>query len=516
VTTPKIELLTQGASKADTIVMGWFQEELGEKKANVHDPRLLYAGKRNRDIDELNGRLKASRHFFGKKNETSLLRFYTFGTFSNVLLIGLGQKKNWTTEAARQAGAAVGLIQRKERLVRLALAADSIFPEFGNSDVAEWLQCFCEGYFLSGYEYVDLKKTEATLFHPEGMDVCGLKGANLEKSIQRALALSEATLFARSLGDRPANYLTPSELGRLAGKMAKDYGLKCTVLGRSEIAREKMGLFLGVAQGSAEEPKFIILEHRGGKKADRPIALVGKGITFDTGGISIKPAARMEDMKYDMMGAATVIGICQAVAALRVPCNIIGFIPTCENMPDGKAQKPGDVAKSITGKTVEIINTDAEGRLILADALEFAQTYNPQAIFDFATLTGAVVDALGKLTSGIMGNHQGLIDQIKEAASVTGERVWQLPLYDEYEEDLRSSVADIKNSGVREAGSQKGGIFLKFFVDSKFPWAHCDIAGTAYHRRDLNYLPQKYAAGVLIRTFVHLLSRWKSVGSSTK
>ncbi len=214
-------------------------------------------------------------------------------------------------------------------------------------------------------------------------------------------------------------------------------------------------------------------------------------------------------MKYDMMGAAAVVGIFQAVSELNLPVNLQGFIAATENMPGGRAQKPGDVAKSISGKTVEIINTDAEGRLILADALEYAQKNNPQAIFDFATLTGAVVDALGTTACGIMGNHPELISRLKASSLRTAERVWELPLFEEFEDDLKSNVADIKNTGVREAGSSKGGTFLKFFVDKKFPWAHCDMAGAAYHRKDVNYHPSKYGSGVMIRLMVDLLESWK-------
>jgi len=218
----------------------------------------------------------------------------------------------------------------------------------------------------------------------------------------------------------------------------------------------------------------------------------------------------MEEMKYDMMGAAVVAGTLQAVAELKLPVNVVGFIAAAENMPSGSAQKPGDVARSLTGKTVEITNTDAEGRLILADTLEYVQKYfQPQAIIDFATLTGAVVDALGKVTSGIMGTHAELIGRIKDASNYTGEKVWELPLLEEYEEDLKSPVADIRNSGVREAGSSKGGMFLKFFVDSKYPWVHCDIAGTAYSRTDANYYPPKYGAGVMVRLVTRLLETWK-------
>jgi len=225
----------------------------------------------------------------------------------------------------------------------------------------------------------------------------------------------------------------------------------------------------------------------------------------------LKPADRMEEMKYDMMGAATVAGILHACAKLKIPVNVVGYIGAVENMPGSKAQKPGDIQRSLSGKTVEITNTDAEGRLVLADIIEYAQRLNPQAIIDFATLTGAVVVALGTVTTGIMGTHKGLLGLIKAASEATDERVWELPLYEEYEEDLKSSYADIRNSGGREAGSQKGGTFLKFFVDKKTPWVHFDIAGSAYHRKDKNYYSPKHGAGVMVRLMAHLLQNWKTL-----
>lgn len=508
---PRIEFSSAAKTKVGAAVLGWFQEEAPtEKAAEKGKPRQpVFVGKSNKEIESLLGQLRESKHFSGKKGEISVLRFFPFSGFPNLVLLGLGAEKKWTSEMARQAGGALLLAQKRERLPNLIVQADSIFGRVAKGELSYFVQAFCEGYLLAGYEYKDLKKEEKDAFRPEVLELTGPKMESQSEAGERARVLAEAVIFARSLGDRPANVLTPTEMANLAEKMAKEHGLRCTVWGKPQIEKEKMGLLLGVAKGSSEEPKFIILEHRGGKKGDKPVALVGKGITFDSGGISLKPAARMEDMKYDMMGAATVIGTMQAAADLKLPVNIIGLVATTENMPGGRAQKPGDIARSSNGKTVEIINTDAEGRLILADTLEYAQKQEPQAIVDFATLTGAVVDALGTVTTGIMGNHAGLIQRIKQASEVTAERVWELPLYEEYEEDLKSTIADYKNSGIREAGASKGGTFLKFFVDPKFPWVHCDIAGTAYHRKDVNYHPTKYGAGVMVRLLVEMLENWK-------
>ncbi len=523
---PKIEFST--ALKAgDTIVLGWSQGESVEKSgkdtskkkeksgdaspAAPSAPPPQYGGKRSKDTDALAERLKSSEHFRGKKNEVDLLRFVPFGQHPNVLLLGLGSRKKFDGETARQTGASFALVQKREKLKNVVVMADSLFGGASGAKLNDLLQAFCEGYLMAGHEFSELKKKEKAPYQSDGFTFAGLKAAGLEKAVKRAEVIARAVQIARNLGDKPGNFVTPAILATETQAMAKEVNLKCRVMNRAEIEKEKMGLLIGVAKGSHEEPRFIVMEHNGGKKTDRPIALVGKGVTFDSGGISLKPAHQMEDMKYDMMGAAAVIGICYAAAALKLPVNIMGFVAAAENMPGGSAQKPGDVARSISGKTVEITNTDAEGRLILADALEYAQKYEPQAIFDFATLTGAVVVALGTVCTGIMGTSKELIGRIKQASEATAERVWELPLFEEYEEDLKSHYADIKNSGVRDAGSSKGGCFLKFFVESKYPWVHFDIAGAAYHRKDLNYHPSKYASGVMIRLMVNALENWKTL-----
>ncbi len=499
---PKVELVT-GSGQGDALVLSFFRA-VGEKS-----PQLVFIGERNDALETLEKKLVQSKHFSAKSRETCLLRFYPFGDFASTLLLGLGSKKDLNEEEFRRAGGALFQLQKRERLAKVSLRGDTAFSGGKEAQASAFLQAFAEGYWLSSYEYKDLKKPEPEAFHPVGLEISGLKGAGAKKALERGLALAEAINFTRSLGDRPGNYLTPTLLAGLSQKMAKAHGIAFRALGRKEMEKEKMGLFLGVAQGSAEEPKLIILEYKGGKKTDKHIALVGKGVTFDSGGISIKPAAKMEDMKYDMMGAGAVVGILQAIASLKLPVNVTGYIAAAENMPGSKAQKPGDVRVSLSGKTVEIVNTDAEGRLVLADTIEYAQKDKPQAMIDFATLTGAVTVALGGVTSGIMGNHPGLIQRVKDSSVASGEKVWELPLYEEYEEDLKSYYADIKNSGIRDAGSSKGGIFLKYFVDPKLPWVHCDIAGSAWGRSDVSYLSKKYATGVMVRLVTHLLENWK-------
>ncbi len=521
--TPKIQF-SNLESKTQALVLGFFKSDSANQKKKIEKAKgkvketpeakftaPLYRGKKQKDLDALFNTLKTAEHFEGKSQETSLIRLYSAMGFPNVVLLGLGTTKKWDSEVARRTGAALYHFQKKEKLSKITLMADSVFSSQKPANEAFFLQAFSEGYMLAGYQYLDLKKEDKTQFHPEGLELVGIKNAVFEKAVNKATLLVKAQNFARVLGDMPGNYLTPTQFGVMVEKMSKERGMACTVFGRKEIEREKMGLFLGVAKGSIEEPKFIIVEYKGGKKSDKPIALVGKGITFDSGGISLKPAAQMEDMKYDMMGAAAVAGTMQAIADLKLPVNVTGYIATCENEPGGRAQKPGDVQKSISGKSVEIINTDAEGRLILADALEYAQKSEPQAIIDFATLTGACVVAIGTVASGIFGTNKSLVERIKKSSDATGEKVWELPLFDEYMEDLKSNTADIRNSGVRDAGASKGAMFLKFFVDEKFPWVHCDIAGAAYHRRDANYHNPKYASGIMVRLMAHCLENWKTL-----
>lgn len=502
----------------DFVCLGTFQSESKDGSKAPKEEGVFSApysaGKRSPEWMPVEKYLAEAKSFSGKAKETCLLRAYSYGKAKNLVLLGFGKKSEISSDLFREAGAALYSLQKRERLGRGTFDFQSVLSAVKESKRSLFLQAFCEGYWLASYEYLEFKKENKTSFYPTGVELTGLKGRELEKAKERAAGLVESIFFARSLGDKPGNALTPKEFSRLCQEMSRSFGLSCQILGQKELEKEGMGLLLGVAKGSAEEPQLIVMEHRGGRKTDRPFVIIGKGVTFDSGGISIKPSNNMEEMKYDMMGAGTVAGIMQACARLKLPVNVVGYIGAVENMPGGKAQKPGDVRRSISGKTVEITNTDAEGRLVLADVIEYAQKRNPQCILDFATLTGAVVVALGTVTTGIMGNHKGLIGLIKAAGEATDERVWELPLYEEYEEDLKSHYADIRNSGGREAGSQKGGTFLKFFVDKKVPWVHFDIAGSAWHRKDRNYFSSKHATGVMIRLMAHLLQNWKTFKST--
>ena len=300
-----------------------------------------------------------------------------------------------------------------------------------------------------------------------------------EAALARGLAIAQGVHLAKDLGNLPGNICTPTYLAGQAVKLGKEHKLKVEVLERAQLEKLGMGSFLSVTNGSRQPPKLIVLHYHGGGKKDKPVVLVGKGITFDTGGISIKPAAEMDEMKFDMCGAASVLGTLKAVAKMKLKLNVIGVIPTCENMPDGNATRPGDVVTSLSGQTIEILNTDAEGRLILCDALTYAERFEPAAVVDIATLTGACVIALGNVVSGLLSNQDSLARELVHAGDDAYDRAWQLPLYDDYQEQLKSNFADMANIGGRAGGAITAACFLSRYAKG-YDWAHLDIAGTAW------------------------------------
>ncbi len=325
--------------------------------------------------------------------------------------------------------------------------------------------------------------------------------ADADPAIARAKAIAEGVALAKDLGNLPGNVCTPTYLGEQAEALGKECGLKVQVLGRNQIEKLGMGAFLAVAQGSREPPRFIVMERMAGKKGDRPVALVGKGITFDTGGISIKPSAEMDEMKFDMCGAASVFGTMKAIALMDLPLNVVGIVPTTENMPGGNAIKPGDIVKTMSGQTVEILNTDAEGRLILCDALTYVEKYKPAAVVDIATLTGAMVIALGHVATGLFANSDPLARELVQAGEGAWDRAWHLPMWEDYQEQLKSNFADFPNIGTRAGGSITAACFLSRFTKS-YPWAHLDIAGTAWKSG-----AEKGATGRPVALLAHFLAR---------
>jgi len=372
-------------------------------------------------------------------------------------------------------------------------------------------EALAEGAILALYKF-DKYFTEKKNKDPK-IDQLTIVGATPEneKETRRTLAktkiVCEAVYVARNLENAPGNEIYPETLASAARKSAEEYGYTATVWDKKRIEQEGFGGLLGVNAGSQKPPRFIILEHNANRRDLDTIVLVGKGVTFDSGGISIKPSSGMAEMKMDMSGAAAVIGTMEAAARLKIPVHLVGLIPATENMPGGSAIKPGDIIVHYGGKTSEVDNTDAEGRLILADALAYAGKYKPKAVIDLATLTGACVVALGSHATGMMGNDDELMSKLKSAGEHTHERVWQLPLFEEYEKQIKSDVADVKNVGGRWAGAITAALFLKKFV-GEYKWVHLDIAGTAILEEDLPYV-LKGGSGVGVRLLIEFLQKWR-------
>ncbi len=418
-----------------------------------------------------------------------------------VTFFGLGEERRLTHGRLRAALRRVTAQATRNREYQIGLAAS--VRVHGLADAESRIFVIQEAA-LADYTFDHFKSKKNEFDKIDGLHIMPLAGETveeLEARLQRVRLLRTAIRLARDLSNRPANDLTPEGLAAATREMAEEVPrLRVTILGMKELQKEKMGGILGVSQGSAQEPRLIIVEHRP-KKPKKSVVLVGKGVTFDAGGISIKPARGMEMMKYDMSGAATVLGVMRAVAELDLPLKVIALIPTAENLPSGTALRPGDILTMASGKTVEVDNTDAEGRLLLADALHYSDRYNPDVVLDFATLTGACVVALGHEAAGVMANDDDLARTLVAIGDKVGERVWHLPLYDEYLSYLKSEWADLKNAGSRWGGAVTAGTFLKQFVPEKASWAHLDVAGVAYHEREHNGLPPGASGfGVVLTT----------------
>jgi leucyl aminopeptidase len=446
--------------------------------------------------------------FSGKAGETVLL--YAEGNLaaSRLLLVGLGNRSSFTLEKLRRTAATVAKRARSLKVREVAF----LLREPEDAGVEGSAQVAAEGATLGLYRFTryktDAKETELAGANaeddPEDFDLVLEDTADEEAASRGAdvgVKVAAATLLARDLANEPSNVATPEYLARKAREIAERYGMEAQLLDRASIEEEGLTGLATVGRSATNDPRFIVLEHRRDGDA-APIILVGKAVTFDSGGISIKPSSGMENMKFDMSGGAAVLGTMEAVGALDLPLNVVALVPATENLPGGDAYKPGDVLTMHSGKTVEILSTDAEGRLILADALSYARRYEPAAVVDCATLTGACHVALGDYASGLMGNDEDLISEVQAASETTGERAWPLPLFDEYTEQIRGDVADIKNSGGRYGGALTAGAFLKEFAD--YPWAHLDIAGTAYTKEGNAYTP-KGATGAPARLLVEFL-----------
>ncbi len=460
------------------------------------------------EIDQLlQGRLQKafrSREFSGKAGETLLVHSAEGGN-ERFLLVGLGAKKRATSVSLRNLGSQIAAYLNERHIGRCLIDVNPLSLSKGGE--IEALGALCEGLLLADYRFDTYLKQEED--PPSSLQAVALLiGSSRDKAaaeavVSEAEAICRGICRARDLVNLPGNHKSPLFLAETAEQIARDQGLHCTLLPRAELEKQGFGALLGVAQGSVREPYLIVLEYHGGTQEERPIALVGKGVVFDAGGISLKPADKMDEMKMDMAGAAAVLGTMQAVAELKLPVNLVAVVPAVENLPSGTAYRPGDILTSLSGKTIEVLNTDAEGRLILADALTWVGRYNPRVVIDLATMTGACIVALGHHASAVLGNHDGLARELIKAGERCGERLWQLPLWEEYSAQIKGDFGDIKNSGGRSAGTITAAAFLKHFAED-YTWAHLDIAGTAWADKNTPGSPRG-GTGVGVRLLIEYL-----------
>ncbi len=491
----------------DAVIIGVTRQKM-DKQGDVGLPE---AGQK---IDALLGGLLQEVYAGGefKGNLGELCTLHTMGKLAakRVIVVGLGAQEKYNAQSLRRASSIAARHAQDTGAHSLALVSNWESDPF-ETDLS--IQAQVEGVLLGLYSFRKYQHSTSNGNGQNGRAVTAVQIAannakqyDYDAAVLKGVAMAEATNFARDLVNEPPNVLNPTELANRASAMAKQAGLECEVLDRPQMEELGMGGLLGVAQGSAEPPKFIILRYRGvpGNK-DKGLALVGKGITFDTGGISIKPAERMHEMKGDMAGAAAVISAMQVIAALKPAINVTALVSSTENMPSGTAYRPGDILRIMNGKTIEIVNTDAEGRLVLADALSYAVKEGLSPIVDVATLTGGVVVALGSVNVGLFSNNEELSEEIIEAGRTEGEKYWPLPLDDEYQEFIKSEIADIKQTGGRAASSVTAAKILEHFVgDAK--WAHLDIAGVDYIDNKTAY-QEKGATGYAVRTLAELALR---------
>ena len=427
--------------------------------------------------------LLARGDFSGRAGETLLISEPVGLKSARLLLVGLGGKAQYNRRAWRRAVSNAIAALARTRVVSAALALER--PAARELDDYYFGRAIAEGTGASLYRINDLKSARKPRPPALARVLCGpIEGAALgavRRGLAAGAALAESARLLRNLCNLPANVCTPRYLAAQARELGRTYRrrLRVRIFDEAGIRRLKMGCFLAVTRGSEEPPRFIVLEYRGARRSHAPLVLVGKGVTFDTGGISLKDPPNMDEMKFDMCGAATVLAAIDYAARSELKINLVGLVPTCENMPDGRAVKPGDIVTSASGQTVEVLNTDAEGRLILCDALNYARRYEPEAVLDFATLTGACIIALGNHFSGVMGNDDALARELVEAGARTDDRAWQLPLTEEFGEQLRSNFADMANVAGREGGAITAAAFLGKFTQG-LKWAHMDIAGTAW------------------------------------
>jgi leucyl aminopeptidase len=497
---PVVNLITSRSADVDTDVL-FLPVFEGE------DPGELLDGMNEAGVEAIR-RAISTKEFQAKPYELFILPVVAGWRAARVALIGCGRLEEAGMERLRRVASAAALSARQRRFARIG------FLNRGLDNATDSAQAITEGLVLASYSGDRYKSGERGGPPAERtvlVDHPAADAAAIERAVERGCVLAESCNIARDLCNEPSNVLTPSVFADRAAAIGRSASLSVQVLDEDELARLRMGLLLGVGRGSAEPPRMIVLRYDPPGAPVAPVlGLVGKGITFDTGGISIKPADGMEKMKDDMAGGAAVIGALRAIALLKAPIRVIGVVPTAENMPGGRAIKPGDVLTGGSGKTVEVINTDAEGRLILGDGLWYAQELGATHLVDVATLTGACVVALGRAASGLFGQPDAWVDVIRKVSQRSGDRCWPMPLYDEYADQLRSEIADMMNTGGRPAGACTAAMFLKEFAGG-LPWAHLDVAGTAWIDDAKPWLA-KGPTGVAVRTLAELAftsASWK-------
>ena len=458
----------------------------------------------DRALDGAISRLIAEGEIKGKKGELSLL--HTFGKMAadRVLVLGLGKSDKFDQDTVRRLMAQACRYLRERGIQKVSTIAHG--AGIAGMDALSSAQAIVEGTMLGLYRFqrhITRQEDKNEVRELQIVERDSSKVTALERGSERGRILAEAAAMARDMVNEPANIMTPTRMAEIAEQVAQEHNLEVEVLDREDMEKLGMGALLGVARGSSQPPKLIVLRYKG--DPDNPqqnLGLLGKGITFDSGGISIKPSRGMEGMKGDMAGAASVIAAIDAIARLKPRLNVTAIAAATENMPGGSAQRPGDIVKTMDGKTIEVVNTDAEGRLVLADAVAYARKLGLSPIVDMATLTGACVIALGTICTAVIGNDQQLVDRVLRAGEEAGEKTWQLPAYEEYKEQYKSAVADIKNVGGRPAGTITGALIIGEFAGDT-PWAHLDIAGTSYTDKEAGYLI-KGGTGVPVRTLVNL------------
>jgi len=453
------------------------------------------------------GKVKSLLDFTGKAGQTYVMPTPS-GAIARMLCVGLGKSSDWSRESLRRAAGLAGKELAKMNLEKASVLLPQGIGKYVQEGVGE---VFAEGLLLGAYKFLPYKATKTKdkipTKHLKEILILDPEALSSQAEVKSGVVRGEAICLARDCGNEPGNVMTPTALAQKAKEVGKLRGLKVKVLEKKELEKLGMGMFLGVARGSREAPKLIVMEHRpAGAKGT--LLFVGKGITFDSGGISLKPGAAMDEMKFDMCGAAAVLGAMDAIGAQKPKVNIIGLIPACENLPGGESLKPGDILKSYSGKHVEILNTDAEGRLILGDALAYGiEKFQPDAVVNLATLTGACVVALGHYATGAVTNDEDFQEQLLRVAKESGDIVWPLPNFPEYEDGIRGKYADLQNVGGRDGGAITAGLFLKQFV-GEVPWVHLDIAGTAWGVKNVGHIPNDGATGVGVTILLDLAASW--------